>query len=150
MQQNAPERIDAAPDESGRTLLVMDASCAVCAWGAQLVARRDHGDQFRILPAQSERGRAMFAAHGLDADDPESWLVMEPDGRALMDADAVIAVGRRLSGVWPWLARLGSLLPRRARNPLYRLFARHRYRLFGRADLCSMPSEALRRRLISE
>lgn len=133
-----------------KTLLIMDGECAVCSWGARVISERDRRDQFRILPAQTARGRRLFTEHGLDPDNPESWLVMEPDGAVLKDSDAVISVGRRLSGVWPWLARFGGLFPRWLRDPAYRLLARNRYRLFGRADLCSMPSESLQRRLLAD
>ncbi len=144
----AAERPRGSEDADGKILLVMDATCAVCAWGARLIARRDVDDQFRILPAQTPRGKALLESNGLDAEDPDSWIVVAPSG-VLTEADAVIAVGRRLNGVWPILARIGGLPPRSFRNWAYRRLAKNRYRLFGRADLCAMPNEAVRRRLLS-
>lgn len=138
-----------APPQAEKTILVMDAHCALCSWGARLVARRDLDDRFRILPAQTERGRRLLELHGLDPDDPESWLALEPCGAVLKDSEAVISVGRRLSGPWPWIAWAADALPRALRDRAYRGLARNRYRLFGRADLCATPSEALRKRLLS-
>ena len=40
------------------------------------------------------------------------------------------------------------ILPRGLRNWLYRRFARNRYRLFGRADMCALPDPAFQRRLL--
>lgn len=139
---------NAATPGGGYTLLVVDAHCALCSWGARLVARRDARDRFRILPAQTEHGRRLLAENGLDPEDPESWLVREPDGTVLVESEAAISVGRRLTGVWSWAAFLAGLLPRGLRDRLYRLVAKRRYRLFGRADLCATPSPELRRRLV--
>lgn len=138
-------RAAAVPPE--RALLVVDGACAVCSWGARLIARRDKGDVFRIATAQSKLGRQLLARHGLDPDDPSSWLLLE-NGEARFGADAALSVGRRLSGVWPLLARLASLTPRSWREAGYAWLARNRIRLFGRADLCAAPSDELRRRLV--
>lgn len=133
---------------SDKTILVMDAGCALCSWGARLIARNDPGDRFRILPAQTERGRKLLAANGLDPEDPNSWLTLEPDGSVLKASAAAVSVGRRLSGGWGWAAFAAGLIPPFLREPAYRLIARHRYRLFGRGDLCAAPSEELRKRLL--
>lgn len=151
MQQSPPLREfqeNVAPADF--TLLVVDGECALCSWGARTIARGDVADQFRILPAQTARGRALFAQHCLDPDDPASWLALQPDGTALTDSAAVVAVGRRLAGPWSWIAFCAGLVPRVFRDPAYRLIARNRYRLFGRGDLCATPSPELRRRLLTE
>lgn len=52
----------------------------------------------------------------------------------------------------PWLWRAGAfvlgLLPRAARNWLYRGVARNRYRVFGRYDTCPAPSGDVRGRFL--
>nr|WP_254603074.1 DCC1-like thiol-disulfide oxidoreductase family protein [Sphingomonas bacterium] len=53
----------------------------------------------------------------------------------LRDSDAVLAIYAGLG--WPW--RSTSILraiPRYVRDPLYRLFARDRYRIFGQRQVC--------------
>lgn len=135
---------------TNKFIIVLDGDCAVCSWGAKVIARHDKADLFRILPAQTERGKRLLTENGINWRDPESWLVQGPDGTTWTHSSAVIAVGRKLSGVWPWLAYLLLVFPRQLRDIGYRVFARNRYRLFGTADLCSIPNENLRRRLLSE
>ena len=127
---------------------MVDGDCALCSWGARTIARHDRSDVFRFATAQSAFGRAQLSANGLDPDDPDSWLLVDGE-TALTGSDAVIAAGRRLSGVWPALAALGGVLPKAAREPLYRLIAKNRIAWFGRGDLCALPDEALRARMIT-
>lgn len=133
---------------SFKTVLVMDAGCALCSRAARFIAERDTADAFRILPAHTAQGRALLADHGLDPDDPASWLAMTPIG-AKKDSDAVLYVARRLGGPWLWLAGLAAAAPRGLRDGVYRRLARNRIALFGRGDMCGAPSPAVRRRLLS-
>ncbi len=125
---------------------VMDAHCALCAHGARWIARRDKRSEFRIIPLQSELGRALMVHYGMDPDDPISWLYLE-DGNAFSSLRAFVRVARRIGGVWH-VVRLLNLLPRAVQDPLYRFVARNRYRMFGRRDLCAMPDPNVQRRLM--
>ena len=125
---------------------VMDAQCALCADGAQWISRNDRQAEFKIIPLQSQIGRALMLHYALDPDDPSSWLLLL-NGRAYTSLDALIRVGTRLGGIWS-LLRLLRLLPLSLQDRAYRLVAGNRYRLFGRGDLCSIPDEDLQRRLL--
>lgn len=127
-------------------IVFMDGECLLCTRGARMIARRDRAGTFRICPIKSPLGRSVMGHYGLDPDDPESWLYLV-DGRAHTSLDAIIRVGCRLGG-WGHLLGVFSLLPRPARNWLYRRIARNRY-LAGRTDMCAVPDPALKQRLIS-
>jgi predicted DCC family thiol-disulfide oxidoreductase YuxK len=95
---------------------------------------------------QSEVGAELFSRHGIDASDPDTILVVDGD-RVLRDSDAVLAIYSALG--WPWrAARWFGAVPRAVRDPLYRLVARNRYRLFGRRETCWVPSPADRDRVL--
>ena len=125
---------------------VMDAQCAICARGARWIARNDGAGEFRIIPLQSPTGSALMRHYGLDPLDPSSWLFVE-EGRAYASMDAIIRVGKRLGGRWRALGLL-RVLPRRVQDTLYYTFARYRYRLAGRADLCGLPDPEVQKRLL--
>ena len=135
-----PRFDDAAP------LAVMDGECALCSWGARMIHRLDGSGVVRICPAQSPLGAALLRHYGLGDEDPPSWLFIE-DGIAHVDCDAVIHAGRRLGGAGRLAAPL-RILPRGMRDWFYRGFARNRYRLFGRGDMCALPDPAFQRRLL--
>ena len=120
-------------------IIVFDAQCVLCSANAQFVLRHDRRGYFRLASMQGEVGAALYRRFGIDPADPESMIVVD-GARLYRDSDAILAIYAGLG--WPWraLAGVGRLVPRFVRDPLYRWIARHRYRLFGRRDVCWVPS----------
>jgi predicted DCC family thiol-disulfide oxidoreductase YuxK len=126
--------------------VLFDAQCVLCSANAQFILKHDKASRFHLAPMQGDVGKALFRRHGLDPADPTSILVVEGLG-ARKDSDAVIAIYEGLG--FPWrLASLLRIIPRLARDPIYRLVARHRYRLFGKRPSCWLPAERFRSRLL--
>lgn len=126
-------------------VIVFDGLCVFCSAHARFVLRHDRAEHFRLAAMQGEEGRALYRRFGIDPADPDTLIVVTGD-RALRDSDAVLAIWRALGFPWRLLA-LGGLVPRAIRDPLYRLVARNRYRLFGRREQCRVPDAADRMRL---
>jgi predicted DCC family thiol-disulfide oxidoreductase YuxK len=126
------------PGPDAGAIVVFDGVCHLCSGWVQFLLRRDRDARFRFASMQSTRGRALLAAHGVDPDDPASFLLLDA-GHARTDSDAILRVLDLLGGPWR-AARLLGVIPRALRDPLYRWIARHRYRLFGRRDICWMPT----------
>jgi predicted DCC family thiol-disulfide oxidoreductase YuxK len=137
-----------AATSSGRdpALVVFDGVCHLCSGWVQFLLKRDPSGRFRFASMQSVPGRALLAAHGIDPDDPASFLLIE-DGRAFTDSDAILRVLRRLGGAWRAAALLG-LVPAAGRDPVYRWIARHRYRIFGRRRSCWLPDPEVSTRFL--
>lgn len=134
------------PFDDAGPIAVMDGDCALCSRGARTIARLDRAGTFRICPVQSPAGTALVRHFGLEPDDPETWLFLD-GGRAWSGMEAILRIGERLGGA----GRLASplrILPRPAREWLYRRIARNRYR-FGRTDMCALPDPELSRRLMT-
>ncbi|MEH6477757.1 MAG: DCC1-like thiol-disulfide oxidoreductase family protein [Sneathiella sp.] len=136
-----PNFIDTAP------FTVMDAQCSLCARGAKWIAHNDHQNVFRIIPLQSDLGKALMRHYGMDPTDPMSWLFIE-NGRGYTSMDAVIRVGDRLGGVWKVLNIL-RVIPKHGQDYFYGLIARNRYRFFGKTDLCNVSDVEIKKRLIT-
>jgi len=126
-------------------IVFFDGVCAMCNRFVDLVLRADKRDTFRFAPLQGETARRVLADL---PPDPERWSMVYLDERGLHDqSDASLEVYRRLGGAWRLLAA-ARLIPRRLRDPLYRVIARNRYRWFGRRDSCRVPTEQERRRFL--
>lgn len=118
-------------------IIVFDAMCVLCSANAQFVLRHDHRGLFRLASMQNDVGRELYSQFGIDPDDPETLIVVQGN-KALRDTDAIFAIWSGLG--WPWRALTAlRLVPRPIRNPLYRLIARNRYRMFGRRQTCWLP-----------
>jgi len=86
---------------------------------------------------QSVEGRALLTEHGIDADDPLTFLVID-GGKTFVQSDATIHLLAEAGRMWR-LIRLARLVPRRVRDGLYLLVARNRYKWFGRRATCFLP-----------
>lgn len=127
-----------APPAVMPSIIVFDGVCHLCNGWVRFLLRHDRRARFRFASMQSGAGRGLLAAHGIDPDDPASFLLLEA-GIARTDSDAILRVLAALG--WPWrAAALLRIVPSALRDPVYRWIARNRYRLFGRRDACSMPS----------
>lgn len=121
-----------------------DGVCVLCSGGVRHALRHERDHAMRFVAIQSGEGRELARQHGIDPDDPASFLLIE-DGRALAKSDGVLALVEHLNGP----ARLllaGRALPKGLRDWLYDRVARNRYRLFGRKTACEMPNPAHRHR----
>ena len=116
--------------------VVYDGLCRLCGgWMAAVAGRLDGA---RFVPVQSAEGAAALTDAGLDALDPESFLVVL-DGRPLQKSRAVIALCEAAGGGWKVAARVLALLPPRTADRVYALIAANRYRWFGRRTTCFVP-----------
>lgn len=128
-----------SPDNA--PVIVFDGVCVLCSRWVDFILRHDRAGTFRLAAMQGEHGRRLLERHGLDADDPTSFLLVQ-DGRGYTNTDAIARILRQLGGAWP-AAGIGMLgLPRALRDRLYRSLARNRYRWFGKRDSCRLPDPA--------
>lgn len=131
-------------------VLLYDGECAFCDRTVQTVLRHDRVGTMKFAPLQGDFAAAVMDRHpwlkGLD-----SLVLVEGPGtdreRVRVHSAAALGVARYLGGWWTLLRPLW-LVPRPLRDWGYRLFARNRYRLFGKADACRVPSPAVRARFL--
>ena len=133
----------------GQPVLLYDGLCGFCDRTVQFVLARDPGGPMHFAPLQGEYARQVMAEHPA-LRDVDSLILVEAVAEphlALVRSDAVLAIAGYLG--WPWRAAVVSrIVPRALRDWAYDLFARHRYRLFGRYDACPLPSPGVRARFI--
>ena len=118
-------------------MLLFDGNCNLCNASVQWVLRHDKPGQFRFASLQSEFGRQLMRAHGLDADRLDT-VVLVANGKAYLRSDAPLEIARRIGGAWRCLYWF-RIVPRFMRDALYRFVARNRYRWFGKNEVCWLP-----------
>ena len=124
--------------EPEHPVIVFDGVCVLCSRWVDFILRHDHAGRFRLAAMQGRQGRMLLTAHGLSADDPVSFLLVER-GRGYCDTDAIARVLGQLGMPWQMVGTMLRVIPRFLRDPVYRWIARHRYRLFGRRAQCRLP-----------
>jgi predicted DCC family thiol-disulfide oxidoreductase YuxK len=142
-------RSDAAvpsfPDD--RPIIVFDGYCALCSGWAQFVLRHDAAEKYRLLPAQSPLGRAIYVHYGLHPDDYETNILIE-NGVAWFKSEGSIRMAEGLGLPWS-LAAAFRIFPVRLRDPLYEFIARNRLRFFGKRESCYVPDAQDRHRFLA-
>jgi predicted DCC family thiol-disulfide oxidoreductase YuxK len=133
----------------GRALMLYDGLCGVCNTAVQWVIQRDHADRFRFTPQQSALAAEILSRSGIDRDamlkSNTVYLVLDAGSereRLLTQSDVTVTLLLLLGGRWRVLGKILRAVPRFARNAAYRMFARNRYRLAGRYEVCPVPPEA--------
>ncbi|MBV6809763.1 thiol-disulfide oxidoreductase DCC family protein [Xanthomonas campestris pv. paulliniae] len=134
---NRADQSPVAPP-AARATIVFDGVCLLCNGWVKFLLRHDRRGRYRFAAMQGQAGRALLQQHGLDPDDPLSFLLVDTTG-AWTDSDAIVRVLAGLGGLWR-LSGVLRLIPRRVRDLGYRLIARNRYRWFGRSDHCMLPT----------
>jgi predicted DCC family thiol-disulfide oxidoreductase YuxK len=124
--------------DAPHAVIVFDGVCVFCSGWARFLLARDKARRFRFATMQSAPGRRLLLAHGIDPDDPVSFLLVE-GGRAFTDSSAALRILTRLGGWWR-LAGAFRAVPRFLRDAVYRFAARRRYRWFGKRASCFVPT----------
>ncbi|HEU4536527.1 MAG TPA: thiol-disulfide oxidoreductase DCC family protein [Polyangiaceae bacterium] len=130
-------------------IVLFDGVCNFCSAGVNFIIDRDPGGHFQFAPLQSEVARELLRERGVapPEGDPESMVLIEGE-RVSLRSTAALRIARRLRGPWR-LAYALVVVPAFVRDALYRLVAANRYRLFGRADACRVPTPELRARFLA-
>ena len=126
--------------------MLFDGVCNFCNASVNFVIERDKAGYFKFAPLQSEIGEELVAKHGIDTAGTDSVIVVEND-RAYTHSSAALRIAKQLDGLWSWSYGF-IVVPKPLRDFFYRLFAKYRYRLFGKQDACMMPTPEIRARFL--
>ncbi len=120
-------------------IVVFDAQCLLCNGSVQFLLRNDRRARFKFASIQGSTGTELLAKAGLTPSGLETFLLV--DGEQSWQQSA--AIFRVLSELgWLWRAAwIFWLIPASVRDACYRWLARNRYRIFGRSEVCLIPSK---------
>ena len=130
------------PDD--KPIFVFDGVCVLCSGGARWLMRHDRKRVFRMSPAHSSVGAALYAHYGMKMDD--TYLLIA-GGRAYSKSTGYLEMCRIFGGWWRAVLVL-ALIPRPVRDWVYDIIARNRYRWFGKVEYCELISPDLKPQLI--
>jgi predicted DCC family thiol-disulfide oxidoreductase YuxK len=128
-------------------LILFDGVCNFCNDAVNFVIDRDKAGYFKFAPLQSEIGEKLRDEHGIDKLETDSIVLVER-GRAFTHSTAALRIAKSLDGLWPVFYVL-IIVPKPIRDLGYRLFAKYRYRLFGKLDACMIPTPEVRERFLT-
>ena len=127
-------------------VLLYDGICHLCNGLVRFVIRWDRKKTIRFASLQSDRGQSFLKDREMPTDDFDT-LVYIKEGKYYVRSTAVLEVLKDMGGFWR-VFYIFIILPTCLRDPVYRLVARLRYRLFGKSDQCTIPAPEIRERFL--
>ena len=126
-------------------IILFDGICNFCDGAVNFIIGQDTKNYFKFAPLQSEIGQEFvkkFDLRGID-----SVILVEND-KAYTHSTAALKIAKSLSGIWS-LAYVFIVIPKPIRDFFYKLFAKNRYKLFGKKDECMIPTPEVRARFLT-
>ena len=132
-------------------VLLYDGVCGFCNKTVQMILERDRRGTMRFAALQSDYGRAVVERHAsLRGVDSVVYVENANGGgveRVFVRSDAALKVVAYLGGFWK-IFLAAYVIPKPLRDYFYDLFARNRYRVFGKYDACMLPPPEVRSRFL--
>lgn len=130
-------------------MVLVDGECLLCDGFARFVASRDVDGVFLFETQQSNAGQQLlkFFDQSLDL---KTIILVESRGKTeelFTKSSAVLKILSQLPAPWSYL-RVFLYVPCMIRDWVYVKVAENRYHLFGRKEVCSLPDEVVRARLL--
>lgn len=133
------------PDD--RPIIVFDGHCIFCSGWVAIVLRKDRTSRYRLLPAQSALGEAIYKHYGLSYTDYETNILIE-NGLPWLKSEGSIRMAEGIGAPWSF-SSVFRILPLRIRDSLYDFVARNRFRIAGRRKICYAPPPECRARFLA-
>ena len=131
-------------------LVLYDGVCAICNRAVQDLLKIDRAGRLRFAPLQGETAAEVRRRHPEIPPNLDSIIYVETTDQGERVSWWSEATFRIADAVEMRSAALASLrwLPRWLTDLGYRVFARVRYRVFGKFDVCPIPSPEVRARFL--
>ena len=127
-------------------VIIFDGVCNFCNWAVNFIIKRDKKNVFMFTPSQSSAGQELIDRYKLERKGSESIILIN-NGNILMKSEAVLEIFRYLGGGWKYL-RVLKIFPVKFRDWGYTVFAKYRYRIFGKRNVCMVPAENTREKFL--
>jgi len=132
-------------------ILLYDGVCGFCNKTVQMVIDYDKRGTMRFAALQSDFGQEVIKRHpklkGVDSVIFVERSTATAEERVFIRSHAALRVAAYLGGFWK-LFLAAYIIPAPVRDFLYDLFARYRYKVFGKYDSCMLPPQSVRARFL--
>lgn len=133
-------------NQSSSAIILYDGECGFCNKAVRFMLKHDPAGRFRFASNRTDVGKSLLRQHGLPETNVGSIVLIEGD-KHWTKSSATLRIARGLK--WPWpVFYAGAIVPRAVRDWAYEVFARNRYKWFGKPAACALPTPAERSRFL--
>jgi predicted DCC family thiol-disulfide oxidoreductase YuxK len=132
---------------TGQNIILFDGHCTMCSSLVRMVIKNDHKATFMFCSLESDRGKELLRQGGLSAVDFDSFVLIL-NGTYAIKSTAALRLTKALGGWWTLLYGF-IIVPKFLRDWVYDLVAKYRYRVFGKTEMCMMPTPEIQARFLN-
>ena len=125
-------------------IIYFDGICVVCNSFVDFILKHDSHQKYLFASLQGLHAQKNLNSHLIN---PPQSIVLRKYGDALTHSDAVLQILIGLEGWWK-MAWLAYIFPKFIRDLAYVSFARIRYQVFGKKDVCRLPTPSEKNRFL--
>lgn len=129
-----------------RHIVIFDGVCNFCNGAVNFIINRDPNGIFAFTPMQSELAHELMERYSVPDVGVDTFLLIK-NGQCFVFSSAALEITKDLTGLW-YFFNVFRVVPKPIRDAIYKMFARNRYKLFGRKDTCMVPSKEVRSRFV--
>lgn len=130
-----------------KKIVLFDGVCNLCNDAVQRIIKHDKKDVFRFASLQSDFGKKLVEERGLDPEEIDSIILIEPGVAYYRKSTAALEISRDLSGGYSLLKHF-LIIPENLRDGIYDFIAKNRYKWFGKKDQCMIPTPELKAKFL--
>lgn len=127
-------------------IILFDGVCNLCNSMVNFTIRRDPSGKFKFAALQSDAGKILLKKYDLSENDFDTFVFIS-DGKYYVKSTAGLKVLKALGGIWK-LTYIFIYFPKFLRDFIYDIIAKVRYRVFGKRNVCMIPSENIKERFL--
>jgi predicted DCC family thiol-disulfide oxidoreductase YuxK len=127
-------------------IVLFDGECKFCNGSVNFIIEHDKSAYFKFAPNQSEIAQELFRKYNVDKANVDSLVLIE-DEKVYLYSTGALRIARKLNGFWSIFYGF-IIVPSVIRDLVYKQFAKVRIKLFGKQEVCVMPTAEIRERFL--
>jgi predicted DCC family thiol-disulfide oxidoreductase YuxK len=127
-------------------IVLFDGECKFCNGSVSFIIEHDKDAYFKFAPNQSEIAQELFRKYNVDKANIDSLVLIENE-KVYLYSTGALRIARKLNGLWSIFYGF-IVVPSVIRDFVYKQFAKVRIRLFGKQEVCLMPTTEIRERFL--
>jgi predicted DCC family thiol-disulfide oxidoreductase YuxK len=122
-----------------KQIILFDGVCNFCNFWVNFVIKRDKKNLFRFAALQSDKAKELTNSFSFDTSKLDTFVLIIGE-KFLTKSTAALMICKQLNGPIKILS-LFIILPTIFRDFIYDMIAKNRYKLFGKREICRVPTE---------
>lgn len=135
-------------NQDKKIIVLFDGVCNLCNGFVNFIIKQDKKARIKFVTLQSDIAKDILKVHQINHLELNSVIVLIDD-KIYTKSSAALMILNELGGVWKIFFAF-YIIPKFIRDFFYNIVAKYRYILFGKKEICIIPSQEIVDRFIHD